>query len=163
MDQPPAYEHRHVVSLEETNALGNVYFAHFLRWQGKCREQFLFDFAPSVVRELSGTLCLVTMNCSCEYFAELAAGDELSIRMRPRDHHFNRLTLIFDYWRVGSSISADGQFLAARGEQQLGWFERRGNQLVPRAVPQDLLDAIDNASAAYAQGSPTPVPATTSP
>ncbi|GAA0899616.1 acyl-CoA thioesterase [Pseudonocardia zijingensis] len=149
--EQPAYEYRHVVSLEETNALGNVYFAHYLRWQGKCREQFLFDHAPSVVRELSETLCLVTMKCSCEYFAELAAGDRLLIRMRPRDHVFNRLTLTFEYWRVGTAAAETEPLLAARGEQQLGWLERDGEEFSPRAVPDDLLAAIDAAVAAQAR------------
>ena len=145
----PAYEYRHVVSLEETNALGNVYFAHYLRWQGKCREQFLFDHAPGVVRELSHTLCLVTIKCACEYFAELVAGDELVIRMRPREHVFNRLTLAFEYWRVGNPVTGAGRVLAARGEQQLGWLERDGDRMTPRAVPGELLAAIDSAVAAY--------------
>jgi enediyne core biosynthesis thioesterase len=149
MDRP-AYEYRHVVSLEETNALGNVYFAHYLRWQGRCREQFLFEHAPGVVAELSRTLCLVTMNCSCEYFAELVAGDEVLIRMRPRDPVFNRLTLAFEYWRVGGAVTGPGRVLAARGEQQLGWLERDGERMLPRAVPEELLGAIDAAVAAYA-------------
>ena len=36
-----AFEYRHVVSFEETNLVGNVYFANHLSWQGRCRELFL--------------------------------------------------------------------------------------------------------------------------
>jgi enediyne core biosynthesis thioesterase len=28
------YEYQHVVGLEETNLLGNVYYANHVRWQG---------------------------------------------------------------------------------------------------------------------------------
>ena len=28
------YEHRHVVSFEETNLVGNVYYVNYVRWQG---------------------------------------------------------------------------------------------------------------------------------
>jgi enediyne core biosynthesis thioesterase len=152
MRDRPAYEYRPVVSLEETNALGNVYFAHYLRWQGACREQFLFDHAPGIVRELSHRLCLVTLRCTCEYFAELVAGDELLIRMHPGEHAFNRLTLAFEYWRVGNAVTGAARVLAARGEQQLGWLERDGERMLPRAVPADLLRAIDAAVAAYPVG-----------
>ena len=32
-----AYEYRHVVGFEETNLIGNVYYANHVRWQGRCR------------------------------------------------------------------------------------------------------------------------------
>src|SRR5215467_215043 len=64
------YEYRHVVSFEETNLVGNVYFVNHIRWQGLCREMFLRDYAPGVLAELSHGLALVTVRCSCNYFAE---------------------------------------------------------------------------------------------
>src|SRR5208282_2982394 len=41
MDQ--YYEYRHVVGFEETDLMGNVYFVNYVRWQGRCREMFLFE------------------------------------------------------------------------------------------------------------------------
>src|SRR5215472_11630046 len=112
------YEYRHVVTLEETNALGNVYFSNHLRWQGQCRERFLRDQAPFIFRELDHSHALVTTRCSCEYFAELFAFDEIVIRMRVGEVVQNRLTLAFDYLR-----SRDGaEEPVARGEQQLAWL-----------------------------------------
>jgi hypothetical protein len=45
-----AYEYRHVVSFEETNLVGNVYYVNHIRWQGLCREMFLRDYAPAYWR-----------------------------------------------------------------------------------------------------------------
>ena len=47
------YEYRHLVSFEETNLVGNVYYVNHVRWQGRVREMFLRDHAPDVVEELS--------------------------------------------------------------------------------------------------------------
>ena len=44
-----SYEMRYVVGFEETNVVGNVYYAHHVRWQGRCRELFLCELAPEVV------------------------------------------------------------------------------------------------------------------
>ncbi len=77
----PAYRYRHRVSFEETNLVGNVYFARFVSWQGRCREMFLLDHAPGILAQLEGTLRLVTLNVGCEYFAELRALDEIEISM----------------------------------------------------------------------------------
>src|SRR5215469_12479117 len=76
------YEYRHTVGFEETNMVGNVYYVNYLRWQGRCREMFLKDRAPSVLEELQRDLKLFTLKVDCEFFAELTAFDELSIRMR---------------------------------------------------------------------------------
>src|SRR3954468_21984478 len=73
--------YRHIVSFEETNLVGNVYFTRHLSWQGRCRELFLRDYAAEVLDELRGDLRLVTLNVSCDYFAELHALDSVEIRM----------------------------------------------------------------------------------
>jgi enediyne biosynthesis thioesterase len=74
-----AFEYRHVVGFEETNLVGNVYYANHVRWQGRCREMFLREHAPDVLDALAQDLRLVTLHCSCEYLAELNAFDEVII------------------------------------------------------------------------------------
>ena len=134
------FEYRHVVTLDETNLLGNVYFAHYVRWQGHCRELFLREHAPEVFGELTHDDALVTTRCSCEFLAELVAFDEVAVRMRVGEVAQNRLTLAFDYVR----LHGDGrEELVASGEQQLAWLRREGDGFVPKRVPQSLLSSID--------------------
>lgn len=137
------YEYRHVVSFEETNLVGNVYFTNHLSWQGRCRELFLREHAPEVIDELSRGLSLATVNCACEYLAELMAFDEVIVRMRLAELVQNRLTLTFEYWRR----QADGEQLVARGSQQVACMRRDGDKLSPAPVPQSLREAL----AAYAE------------
>ncbi|HWS56261.1 MAG TPA: acyl-CoA thioesterase [Pyrinomonadaceae bacterium] len=140
-----AYEYRHVVGFEETNLVGNVYFANHVRWQGRCREMFLYEYAPEVLDSLSRDLALVTTRVSCEYLAELSALDELVIRMRLGSLAQNRITMGFEYWRRG----ADGrEELVARGEQQVACMRRAGERLVPVAVPERLRAALSEYAAA---------------
>jgi enediyne biosynthesis thioesterase len=134
----PAYEYRHVVSFEETNLPGNVYFVNHLRWQGRCREAFLRDHAPGVLKELGGGLRLVTTRCSCEYFAELAAFDELAVRMRLGAVVQNRVSMLFEYVR----ISAGGAELVARGEQEVACIRVVGGSGAPAPVPAELIAAL---------------------
>lgn len=133
------YEYRHIVSFQETNLVGNVYFTNHLGWQGRCRELFLREHAPDVMDELGRGLSLATISCACEYFAELAAFDEVSVRMRLAELVQNRMRLAFEYWR--------GEELVARGEQQIACMKRDGEKLSPAPVPQTLREAL----AAYAE------------
>src|SRR5215216_3229175 len=98
-----AYEYLHVVGFEETNLVGNVYYANHLRWQGRCREMFVRDHAPEILTELDEGLALATVRVSCDYLAELFAFDEVVIRMRLGDLTQNRVTMHFEYWRTSSS------------------------------------------------------------
>lgn len=133
-----AYEYRHVVGFEETNLVGNVYYTNHLKWQGRVREMFLRDHAPEVLAELSGGLSLATLRCACDYFTELAAFDEIVIRMRLGAIEQNRVTMLFEYWRQ----SGDGEALVARGEQQIACLRREGDRLTPIPVPAPLRDAL---------------------
>ena len=133
-----AYEYRHIVSFEETNLVGNVYYVNHLSWQGRVREMFLRDHAPDIIGELSRGLALATLRCSCEYLAELSAFDEVLIRMRLGELSQNRITMLFEYWRM-----KDGrEELVARGEQQVACMKREGATVLPTPVPKSLREAL---------------------
>jgi enediyne biosynthesis thioesterase len=132
------YDYEHVVTLDETNAVGNVYFANHVRWQGRCRELFLYERAPGVVAALRDSLALVTTRCSCEYFAELAAFDRVQVRMSLAELGQSRVLMRFDYFR----LNGDAPELVARGEQQVACLERTTEGLRPVAVPEELRGAL---------------------
>jgi len=133
-----AYEFRHVVTFEETNLVGNVYFVNHLRWQGHCREMFLREYAPEILQELENDLCLVTARCSCDYVAELAAFQEVILRMRLKLMVQNRIHFEFEYMRYGEA----GEELVARGDQEVLCMQRRKNGLAPIAIPEQLRQAL---------------------
>lgn len=136
---PRVYTMRHTVSFEETNLVGNVYYANHVRWQGRCRELFLRDHCPGVLRELAGDLALVTLHCSCDYLAELAAFDEVRIEMAFDQLARNRLTMRFAYYRIRPG---DEETLCARGAHQVAAMRRTAAGLEACPLPDELLDAL---------------------
>jgi len=124
------FEYRHIVGFEETNVVGNVYYANHIG------------------------LALVTLSVSCDYYHELCAFDELAIRMSLADLSHHRMALGFEYWRISEGKSAAGkdaqssgtaergEVLVARGQQELGCMGRRDGKLEPQAWPASLLEAL---------------------
>src|SRR6266550_1879580 len=112
------FEYRHTVGFEETNLVGNVYYVNYLRWQGRCREMFLKLQAPDVLAEVQDDLKLFTLKVDCEFFAEITAFDELSIRMRLVDLAQTQLEFSFDYVRLDGDGDG-GETLVARGRQRV--------------------------------------------
>lgn len=135
-----AYEYRHVVSFEETNLIGNVYYANHVRWQGRVREMFLRDHAPEILKDLDRGLRLVTTRVSCEYFTELFAFDEVLIRMYAGAVAQNRVTMRYEYLRIGPAEPE----IVARGEQQIACMHQEGDRMVPVPIPRALREALSH-------------------
>jgi len=135
---PEAYLHRHRVTFDETNLVGNVYFAHFLHWQGHCREHFLADHAPGVLGALADGLALVTVNCAVEFFGEGRAFDEIELRMSLDGLSGNRIAMRFDYLRTAPPPAE----LLAHGRQTVACMRRGGSGLEPTAIPDELRGAL---------------------
>jgi enediyne biosynthesis thioesterase len=132
------YEYRHVVSFEETNLVGNVYYVNHLKWQGRCRELFLREHAPELVQDLRRGLALATVRCSCDFFAELEAFDQVIVRMRLAELTLSRISLTYEYYRRRN----EREELVARGEQQIACMKREAGGLVPVGVPDRLRAAL---------------------
>lgn len=138
------YEYRHVVGFEETNLVGNVYYANYVRWQGQCREMFLLEHAPEVLDDLLGSLRLFTLSADCEFLGELAAFDELSVRMQVSDLTQTQIGLAFDYVRL-----CDGsQDLIAKGWQRVACMQHDKERARPTRVPETLRRAAEGFRAA---------------
>jgi len=137
------YEYRHVVGFEETNLVGNVYYVNYIRWQGRCREMFLIEDAPDVLHDLLTSLKLFTLKSECEFIAEIAAFDELSIRMRMADLTQTQIGLTFDYVRIREGL----EDLVARGSQRVACLHRADGHLAAGRVPEPLRAALSRYAA----------------
>lgn len=134
----PSFNYRHIVSFEETNVVGNVYFTRHISWQGRCREMFLRQHAPDILGEVSRDLRLVTLRVSCEYFDELNAFDEIDVQMSLAYIRQNKLGLNFSYLKVGTRPVV----IAARGFQEIGCMRLTVKGLAPIDVPPSLAAAL---------------------
>jgi enediyne biosynthesis thioesterase len=109
------FVYRHVVSLQETNLVGNVYFATLAAWQGRCREMFLRAHAPEILADLSGALKLVTTHLRIDFVLELFAFEEVQILMRLISVSGHKIRMDFEY-----VVERNGEtFVAAQGEQEV--------------------------------------------
>ncbi|WP_043617863.1 acyl-CoA thioesterase [Nonomuraea candida] len=134
------WEYNHTVCFEETNLVGNVYYVNYLRWQGRCREMFLKERAPDVLTDLQDDLKLFTLKVDCEFFAEITAFDELSIRMRLTDLAQTQVEFGFDYVRLNPDGS---ETLIARGRQRVACMRGPNTRTAPARVPEALVRALE--------------------
>jgi enediyne core biosynthesis thioesterase len=146
------FEYPHTVGFEETNLVGNVYYVNYLRWQGRCREMFLKQLAPDMLGELSAGLKLFTLRVECEFFAEITAFDDLSIRMRLIELAQTQLEFGFDYVH----LAPGGEVLVARGRQRVACMRGRDGEIAPALVPESLVRALGPYAPAVPAGARLP-------
>ncbi|MEV0001784.1 acyl-CoA thioesterase [Micromonospora sp. NPDC050980] len=133
------FEYLHTVGFEETNLVGNVYYVNYLRWQGRCREMFLKERAPEVLADIRDDLKLFTLKVDCEFFAEITAFDQVSIRMRLTELAQTQVEFGFDYVRLEPD---GGETLIARGRQRVACMRGPNTRTVPARVPEALVRAL---------------------
>ena len=100
------YEYHHVVGFQETNLIGNVYYVHYLSWQGRCREMFLHDLAPGVLEDIANGIKLATVRVGCEYEEELFPFDHVAVRMSLGVLKPSGLTLKVTYVKIADEREA---------------------------------------------------------
>jgi len=134
------FEYIHTVSFEETNLVGNVYFANYVKWQGVCRERFLKEHVHDVLEDMKNGLALITLNCSCNYLSELRAFDEVRICMYLERIQQNRISMSFEYYKIGET---ENDILVAKGKHEIGCFRRQESGLIPVEVPQKFKSKLE--------------------
>lgn len=129
------FEYRFKVGFEETNVVGNVYFANYFVWQGKCREAFLAEYASQVLADFADGHGMITKESSCEFFNESFAFDDILIRMYLGKLNHTSVTMLFEYYRE----KGDQVELLAKGKQTAIWASPEQKIAM---LPDYLYDAI---------------------
>jgi enediyne biosynthesis thioesterase len=150
------FEYRLAVSFSDTNVVGNVYFANYFLWQGKCREEFLRVYAPGVLQDFRSGCGMVTQECSCVFHHETFAFEEIVIRMRLERLTWTGVTMGFEYFRLEPTglrmLVAEGRQAAAwvNAQHKLAMFPRYLYEAIGRFAREDEPEA--DSSVASAQG-----------
>jgi enediyne biosynthesis thioesterase len=140
-----AFVYRPAITFASTNIEGNVYFANFVNWQGACREMFLKEHAPQVLKMVvERRIVLHTSRVSCEFTDPVGAllNDDIAVEMTLKHLRGGRMTVAFEYYREGNESDGLPRTQIASGEQSLCCKRISRNGLVPAVFPQELLLAL---------------------
>jgi len=133
------YEYRFIATFEETNLVGNIYFANYALWQGKCREMFIYEYCPDVVKEINNGLGLITLDLSLQYVSQLFAFDTVVMRMSLEAQSESRLLMNFEYYRE----EAGKLTLVCKGHQATAAMREVDGKMVPVHFPDSMIEALD--------------------
>jgi enediyne core biosynthesis thioesterase len=129
-----SYRYRTVVGFDETNLVGNVYYAHYVAWLERCRARFLRERVPDLIDEMRAGLAFATLSCQIRFLDELFLLDEVELEMTTTEIVQNRIALAFEYAREGRTIAV--------AHQELALMRPDGTRLVAASLPPSLREAF---------------------
>lgn len=126
-------------ALEDTNLVGNIYFANYSVWQGRTIDHFLYEVAPAYfhgVGEQGEFRCAYSR---IEHLREAMPFDTIAVRMALDAIYERGFRLLFEYYRVGD----DGQYhKLAFGEHISAWYVPSAGEWQSALLPQVFRDAL---------------------
>jgi enediyne biosynthesis thioesterase len=135
-----AFEYCFTTTFEDTNVVGNIYFANYARWQGKCREMFLKEYCPEVADEIKDGLALITLDLSLRFIGQLFAFQDVIIRMRLGSISGSRMQMLFSYFRSDPT----GDELVCEGSQAMACMRAgQDGRMEPVAIPPIILEVFE--------------------
>jgi enediyne core biosynthesis thioesterase len=137
-DNKNYFETSFVTTFADTNVVGNVYFANYILWQGKCRELFLAEFCREVITEINAGLALVTLDLSCRYVEQLRALEKVVMRMNVEELSDSRMLMSFMYFRQDDS----GHVPVCQSHQSVASMREVDGKFVTVPFPVSMIDAI---------------------
>ncbi|MEM9820299.1 MAG: acyl-CoA thioesterase [Bacteroidota bacterium] len=134
------FEYRFITTFEETNLVGNIYFANYVLWQGKCREMFLQEYCPDVIDAIGNGLALITLDLSAQYVSQLHAFDQVVMRMSLEAQSESRLLMSFEYYKeeINETLT-----LVCKGTQATAAMREQNGKMIPVHYPDSMLEVFE--------------------
>ncbi len=114
---------------DDTNSVGNVYFANYVRWVGKARELFFNACMPKFDLETTRYYVL-TKSFEHDFRHEISEFEPAKVRLRIASHNRKFVTL-------GHEIVSERHGVLGRGEQSLMFVDRKSFK--PLDIPVDIV------------------------
>lgn len=135
------YEYRFKTTFEETNLVGNIYFANFVVWQGKCREMFLYEYCPDIVDRINEGLALITLDLSVQFRLQVFAFDTVVMHMSLNAQSSSRLIMNFEYYKE----EEDGSLvLACLGHQATAAMREVNGKMIAVSYPDSIFQVFED-------------------
>ena len=123
---------RLVPTYDDTNSVGNVYFANYIRWVGKAREMFFNLCMPKFDLATTGFYVL-THSFTHDFRREAREFEAITVRIRIAEHNRKFVTLAHE-------IHSETQGLLGRGSQSLMFVDTEHYR--PLDIPRSIVEGF---------------------
>ena len=136
--EPLLFEKTIETSLDNSNIVGNIYFANYYAWQGQVRDHYFYRIIPEFFRGVGENGELLCLQTRVQHLREAMPFDTIVVTMALKLLTKYSVTFHFEYFR--QEIAGTRTKLAF-GEQQNVWVVRDEKGMpVPSVFPKAVLE-----------------------
>ena len=129
------FELKHLVTFDDTNCAGNVYFARYFVWMGKCREALAAEYYPQLAGDFKRGNGFATEFAHVDYKKDSFLFDRVVIKLGVAQFTRTRIEFTFEFVNETSGV------LLATGRQAVVWINPQHRpSLMPESLVKDLVD-----------------------
>ncbi|VVE09209.1 3-oxoacyl-ACP synthase [Pandoraea aquatica] len=142
-------------SLTSGNLVGNVYFAHYYRWQDQIAEQYFRSVSLEMPHPSAARAGFHCCSASVNHLREAMPFDRIEVVMALQALHDDGLELRFEHYRLGDD---DERIKLAVGSARYVWTCRTpaGIAICSQPLPRVLFDALKAACSSFRNDSSLP-------
>ena len=126
---------KYLTCYEDTDAGGVVYYANYLRYMERGRNQYLRELGRSIREYQDAGILFIVVEVNARYRSPAGLDEDLVIETWIQEGKRSSVTF-------GQRIKREGEkSILVEGTVRVACL---GSNLKPRRLPEELLDAIDN-------------------
>jgi len=131
-------------TLENSNIVGNVYFANYPRWLGATADAFFYKLIPGYFVNVADKNEIICLECNIYYLNDAFPFEDILVEMYLDEVYENGLILYFEFHRIKEGKK---QKKLAYAKQKIV-FAHWSNEIVPDVIkiPGEVKNFIKNKS-----------------
>ncbi len=123
-------------TLEDSNLVGNVYYANYFVWQGRVRDALLHSLAPEYVRGIGEHGEMICTHSRLDYLRDAMPFERIRVSLFVKSVFECGAVFGFEYLRENGSGETEK---LAVGEQKVVWVKRQADRTpLPAPLPDKL-------------------------
>ncbi|MFT5836104.1 MAG: enediyne polyketide synthase, partial [Sulfurimonas sp.] len=130
-------------TLEHSNLIGNIYFAHYYEWQKSTLDRYMYSIIPEYYRGVGEKGELFIMNSEVFHLREAMPFSSVKITMHLQTLHNNGVEFYFNYYALDEE---NKWFKLAYGILKAMWIIREGEGFVQTVLPSKLINHLEEKS-----------------
>jgi enediyne polyketide synthase len=135
-DKHKLYEEVFPTSLENSNLIGNIYFANYVEWLSTVRDRYIYKLIPQYFRGLGEKGELICLSCNIDHLNEAMPFDDILVQMYLDSVYECGIDFHFEFYLLRENTLNKK---LAFGKQKAVWMRWDNQKPVVVRLPEALL------------------------
>jgi enediyne polyketide synthase len=138
--KPALFTHEIFTTSENSNWVGNIYFANYGEWMARVRDLYFGQLTPDCFRNFGRDGEWVCLSCAIDHLSEAMPFDRILVTMDVAAIYKRGVDLTFDYFLLeNNQISRK----LAHGKHTMAWVGRDArNEPVALELPRNVVETL---------------------